>query len=78
MEEKKIYFKNCTQKLLEETFSLKQVPKNKILQDWVATETELTDFERKTLEYLQDLAETKIKALKSNATDHTAAFIEKE
>ncbi|MCP4106246.1 MAG: hypothetical protein GY749_12020 [Desulfobacteraceae bacterium] len=54
MEEKKLYFNNCTQKLLEETFGLKQVPKIKILQGWVGTEVELTDFERKTLEYLQE------------------------
>lgn len=54
MEEKKLNFKNCTQKLLEKTFNLKQVSKNKILQEWVASESELTDFERKTLGYLQE------------------------
>ncbi|HHC24349.1 MAG TPA: hypothetical protein ENK58_02875 [Desulfobacterales bacterium] len=54
MEEKKLNFKDCTQKLLDETFNLKQVINHKALRNWITSEMQLTDFEIKTLEYLQE------------------------
>jgi len=51
---KKLRFKDCTQKLLEEIFNLKQVFPHQALQNWITTESEVTPFEKTSLQYLKD------------------------
>ena len=54
MEEKKLRFKDCTQKLLEEIFNLKQVTQHQALQNWITPKSEVTPFEKQSLQYLKD------------------------
>ncbi len=54
MEEKTLRFKNCTQKLLEETFNLKQVTHHQALDNWITMDSEVTEFERTSLNYLRE------------------------
>jgi hypothetical protein len=54
MEEKKLRFKDCTQKLLEEIFNLKQVTQHQALQNWITTKSEVTPFEKTSLQYLKE------------------------
>ncbi len=51
---KKLNFSECTLELLDETFHLKQVFQDDVLQNWLSKDTEITQLEKQVLELYQN------------------------
>ncbi|OQY43650.1 MAG: hypothetical protein B6242_14295 [Anaerolineaceae bacterium 4572_78] len=53
---KKLNFSECTLELLDETFHLKQVFQDDVLQNWLSKDTEITQLEKQVLEHKIELS----------------------